>query len=194
MAFNERSARALAAAKVDYGTPVELYEELDASFHFTIDLAAHERNAKHRRFWSPQHDSLAQSWEGETGFLNPPFGRGVEGWLAKARDAALHERAIIVQLLPARVGTAWWRRFIETDDEVAGKLRASLWVPETRVLWLRWDGLFTGIHFHSQRVQFEGAEDGAKFDTAVVIHASPNRAIPRAASNPASIAYRWGAR
>lgn len=194
MSFDERSAAARAADKTDYGTPVELYEELDATFHFTRDLAAHAGNAKHVRFWSPKENSLKQSWEGETGFLNPPFGKGVSGWLAKARDAAMFERAIIVQLLPARVGTQWWRQYVLNDDEAAGQLRHSRWVPETQVLWLAWEGLLTAVHFHRQRVTFDGAPDAAKFDTAIVVHASPNRPAPRASSNRASLAYRWGGR
>lgn len=191
MGFVEQSARARAMARTDYATPVELYAELDAMFHFTIDLAAHARNAKHRRFFSPEQDSLRQSWEGETGFLNPPYGRGVESWLAKARDSAIRERAIVVQLLPARVGSRWWRRFVMGDDEPAGRLRDSYWVPDTRVLWLRWEGLITGIHFHAQRIAFEGEEHGAKFDTAVVVQASPNRPPPLSAKSPVSLAHRW---
>lgn len=35
MGFDERSAAARAADKTDYGTPVELYEELDATFHLS---------------------------------------------------------------------------------------------------------------------------------------------------------------
>lgn len=191
MTFTERSPRAVALAKTDYGTPVDLYQRLDAAFTFTVDLAAHAGNAKHRRYYDLAKDSLRQSWEGETGFLNPPYGRGVDPWLDKARHSAMRERAVIVQLLPARVGTKWWRKYIETGDGAAGRLRQTLWVPETRVLWLRWDGLVTGIQYLSERVQFEGAEDAAKFDAAVVIHASPNRPAPFTSKSPEHLTYGW---
>ena len=187
-----RLAPLLTSKKHDYGTPRELYDELDAEFHFTIDLAAHEENHKHPRYFSPRDNALAQSWEGVTGFLNPPFGKGIGGWLAKARDAAMYERAIICQVLPARVGTRWWRQFILNTDGVAGKLRASYWSPEREVLWLKWEGLVTGVHFTPKRLDFEGANDAgesAPFDTAIAWHASPNRAVPFA--KPGDLLWRW---
>lgn len=184
----------LTSKKGDYGTPRDFYAWLDEAFGFTVDLAAHEHNHKHVRYFSPKHDSLRQSWEGETGFLNPPYGRGIGRWLEKARAAALFERAIIVQVLPARVGTDWWRTFVMSADGEAGRLLSSAYVPETRVLWLRWEGLVTGVYFHDIRLDFDdgnGAGEPAPFDTAVVIHASPNRAPPASSRNPGAITSRW---
>jgi phage N-6-adenine-methyltransferase len=184
----------LTSVKQDYGTPPEFYAALDADLCFTIDLAAHERNRKHVRFFSPKDNSLAQSWEGETGFLNPPYGRGVGQWIEKARDAAMHERAVVCMVLPARVGSKWWRRWVMSGDAAAGKLRSSSYVPESRMLWLRWEGLITGVQFHDSRLDFEGANDAgesAPFDTAVVLHASTNRPPPRCAADPTSRFFRW---
>ena len=193
MALHARSAAAIAAAKTDYGTPRDVYERLDRDFGpFTVDLAAHEGNAKHARFYSPRHDSLRQSWEGETGFLNPPYGRGIASWLRKARDSALYERAVVVQLVPANVGSAWWRELVMGAVDDAGRLLQSYWVPETQVLWLRWEGLVTGVHIWPSRITFEGGPpDGAMFDSAVVVHASPNRAPPASARRQDSLAWRW---
>lgn len=192
MARHERSRAALERAKTDYGTPVEIYQQLDELFRFTIDLAAHASNAKHPRFFSPADNSLAQSWAGETGFLNPPYGRGIESWLAKARHAAINERAVVVQLIPANVGSAWWRRLVlGAERHDAGRLVASWWAPETQVLWLRWEGLITGVHVWPSRIDFEGAPDGAMFDSAVVWHASPNRAPPASSKRPGTIVSGW---
>lgn len=176
--------------KTDYGTPVAIYEMLNSLFTFTVDLAAHAGNYKHRRYYSVKENSLAQDWGGETGFLNPPYGRGISGWLDKARDSAIHDRAIVCQLLPARVGTAWWRKFVMCGDGAAGSLRQSFWVPETEVLWLKWEALTTGIHFPRQRIDFEGAPDGAPFDAAFVWHASPTRNVP-ASAKMRNLLWRW---
>ncbi len=194
MALHARSAAARAAAKTDYGTPREVYDTLDRDFGpFTVDLAAHEGNTKHARFYSPRHDSLRQSWEGETGYLNPPYGRGIAMWLAKARREAIFHRAVVVQLIPANVGSAWWRELVMGAAGDAGKLLSSAWVPETQVLWLRWEGLVTAVHVWPSRITFEGAppNEGAMFDNAVVVHASPNRAPPASARRPDSLAWRW---
>lgn len=180
------------ASKTDYGTPTALYDRMDALFRFTIDLAAQPHNHKHARYYSPKENSLAQSWETETGWLNPPYGRHIGDWMAKARDSAIEERAIICMLLPARVGSRWWRRYVLCADGAAGRLRSSAYVPETEVLWLRWEGLVTGVHFLSGRVTFDGdAEEAAPFDTALVWHASPGRAVPKAAAETGSLLWGW---
>lgn len=192
MSRHDRSRAAREAAKTDYGTPREEYEKLDALFNFTIDLAAHERNHKHARYFSPKDNTFVQSWHGETGFLNPEYGRRIGDFLAKARHEAINERAIVVQLIPANVGTAWWRSLIlghKQND--AGRLVSSSWLDETQVLWLRWEGLITGIHVLPYRIEFDGAEDGAMFDNAVVIHASPNRAPPRSAKRQGTLTWGW---
>lgn len=192
MALHARSAEARAAAKTDYGTPREVYERLDADFGpFTIDLAAHAGNAKHPRYLSQVEDSLSVSWDGETGFLNPAYGRGIDAWLRKARSAAMYGRALVVQLIPANVGSAWWRKYIMGTAEDAGRLLSSRWVPETQVLWFRWEGLITGVHVWPSRITFEGAPDGAMFDNAVVVHASPNRRPPKGSTRPGSLSWGW---
>lgn len=194
MALHARSAEARAAAKVDYGTPREVYAALDELFHFTIDLAAQQHNTKHARFWSPETNSLAQSWEAETGWLNPPYGRGISQWLAKARSSAIVDRAIIAQLIHANVGSAWWRKYVMGQGLTdAGQLRESYWVPETQVLWLRWEALITGVHVWPTRITFDGAppEEGAMFDNALVWHASPNRKAPAASRDPSTLLWRW---
>jgi phage N-6-adenine-methyltransferase len=184
----------LTSNKTDYGTPRDFYGWLDRQFHFSVDLAAHGGNYKHKRYFSPEQNSLHQSWEGETGFLNPPYGRGLSGWLQKARDSAMHQRAIIALVIPARVGSKWWQRYVMCADRAAGKLRESYYVPESRMLWLRWEGLVTGVYFHHERLDFEGSDErgeSAPFDTAVVVHASTNRGPPAAARDPKSLLWRW---
>lgn len=183
----------LTSKKSDYGTPKDFFAWLDESFHFTIDLAAGPYNTKHARFYGVKDNSLHQSWEGETGFLNPPYGRGIAGWMQKSHDSAVRQRAIICMLLPARVGARWWRRYVTSEQQDVGALRSSRYVPESRVLWLRWEALITGVYFHHERLDFEGSDnrgESAPFDAAVVMHFSPNRARLAAAERQGSIL--WG--
>lgn len=161
-----------------WGTPRDVYDWLNAQFCFTIDLAALPTNTKHKRFYSPRDNSLAQSWEGETGFCNPPYGRGIDGWCDKARDEAMHARALTVLLVPARPDTEWWNNFVMSFDGSAGKLLRTSLHMESRVLWLRFEALITGVCFLDERIAFEGMsadDDGAPFPSAIVIHSSPSR-------------------
>jgi len=70
----------------DYETPDWLFELFHERFEFTVDAAAHNGNAKLPRFWAAADDGLSQDWRGERVWCNPPYGRGIEHWLEKARE------------------------------------------------------------------------------------------------------------
>jgi len=98
-----RLAPLFSSASVHWSTPHDLYAALDAEFHFTLDpcpLAGDE-------------DGLMRSWVGQRVYCNPPYGRGVGDWLAKAREADL-----AVFLLPARTDTKWWHDYAMRADEI----------------------------------------------------------------------------
>ncbi len=83
------------SARGDWETPQEVYRELDREFRFTLDPCPPGGS-----------DGLTRSWKGERVYCNPPYGRGVGAWLAKATEAAL-----AVYLLPARTDTKWWHDY-----------------------------------------------------------------------------------
>jgi site-specific DNA-methyltransferase (adenine-specific) len=88
----------------DWATPVQVYRELNAEFHFTLDPCPLQ---------SRNHGGLTRSWKGENVFCNPPYGPGIEQWLRKSREAAL-----AVYLLPSRTDTAWWHNWAMLADEI----------------------------------------------------------------------------
>ena len=92
-------------------TPQDLFEELDAEFHFDLDVSALPENAKCARFFTPKDDGLKQEWTG-TCWMNPPYGRTVGKWIEKARHSAEENGATVVCLLPARTDTTWWHEHI----------------------------------------------------------------------------------
>ena len=54
----------------EWGTPQDLFNSLDAEFHFTLDVAASAANAKCQRFLTEEDNALALSWQTETCWLN----------------------------------------------------------------------------------------------------------------------------
>ncbi len=100
----------------DWGTPQALYDNLDAEFHFEIDLCANEVNHKHPRYWTIEDDSLAQSWDGLVAYGNFPYGRGLPAWTSKAADSALRGGALIVALIPCRTDTRWWGDCMKANE------------------------------------------------------------------------------
>ena len=45
-------------------TPQSLFNALDSEFHFTIDVAASDQNAKCKRYYTKESDGLQKDWGG----------------------------------------------------------------------------------------------------------------------------------
>lgn len=67
----------------EWETPQELFDALDAEFHFTLDPCSTDENAKCAKHYTMADNGLLQDWSGETVFCNPPYGRGVDAWCEK---------------------------------------------------------------------------------------------------------------
>ena len=106
------------SAKQDWSTPRPLFDALHREFQFTIDVCAHADNACLPRYWTEQDNCLIQSWAGERCYMNPPFGQEIPRFVHKAFDEAYSDAEIVVALLPARVDTAWWHKYVMRAAEV----------------------------------------------------------------------------
>jgi site-specific DNA-methyltransferase (adenine-specific) len=71
----------------DWATPQALFDDLNAEFGFTLDACANAVNHKCERYFDLQADGLAQVWEGVV-WCNPPYGRTIKLWVAKALQEA----------------------------------------------------------------------------------------------------------
>jgi len=194
MAFNRSM---LTSKSSEWATPPAFALALRAQFDFRRDVCATKETAKAPAFWSKKDDALALSWARINAFMNPPYGRGdsgIEPWMKKARTAACYQGSSFVQLPPARVGTAWWKRYVMNEDGYAGSLVASRYFPEVRVLTLKWELLTTMLHFVEGRLDFEGKTRGqsAPFDSAIVVHLPPNAPRPRLNDDLWTLAHAMG--
>ena len=92
---------------------------------FDLDVCALAENAKCSRFFSPEQDGLQQRWEGCC-WCNPPYGKTIGLWIHKAWESSV-EGATVVLLLPARVDTRWWHKYVKpyaaVIDFIPGRLR-----------------------------------------------------------------------
>lgn len=111
------NADVMFSSKTDlWETPKDFFDKLDAEFRFNLDVCALPENAKCAAFYSPDVDGLSQPWYGRC-WCNPPYGRQVGRWVAKAAQSA-SEGATVVMLLPARTDTAWFHDYIYGRAEV----------------------------------------------------------------------------
>lgn len=110
-------ARGADVSTDERGTRDEVFEPLHDRFEFSIDVAASEDNAKLPRYYDREDDGLAQSWEGERVWCNPPYS-DIRPWVEKAwaEDAEL-----VAMLLPAnRTEQGWWQDLVEPYRDRAG--------------------------------------------------------------------------
>ena len=124
-----------------WATPQQWFDYLDLEFDFTLDPCCQHETAKCPKHYTPAENGLAQSWEDERVFMNPPYGRELGQWMQKAYTEARDNGALVVCFVPARVDTNWWHNY-----SVKGEVR-----------------------FPKGRVTFAGAKAPAPFPVAVVI-------------------------
>lgn len=123
----------------EWETPQWLFELLDDEFHFELDVCASPDNAKCLRYFTKEDDALQQDWHGIC-WMNPPYGREIKEWMAKATQSA-ESGATVVCLVPARTDTEWW-----------------------------WGNCIDGeIRFLKGRLTFESAGGPAPFPSAVIV-------------------------
>lgn len=99
----------------EWATPQYLFDQLNAEFEFTLDPCCTHENAKCKKHFTKEENGLAQSWEKERVFCNPPYGRTVGSWVKKCSTA---NAELVVLLLPARTDTAWFHDYLYGKSEI----------------------------------------------------------------------------
>jgi phage N-6-adenine-methyltransferase len=151
-------AAMFSSKSAEWPTPQYFFDEYDAELGpFDLDVCASAENAKCERFFTREDDGLAQPWTGKV-WCNPPCGRTLPAWMAKAWEASQTTAELVVCLVPARTDTGWWH-----DYAARGEVR-----------------------FVRGRLRFGGAENGAPFPSAVVVFRNPSSVTKSAPSRPSS--------
>lgn len=95
----------------NYTTPPEIFDPLDAVYHFKYDIAAAHDNHRCAKYFTKEDDALSIKWPKNVPlWCNPPYSK--EGgllieWLKKALRESL-EGSTTVLLLPADTSTKWF--------------------------------------------------------------------------------------
>ena len=94
----------------EWQTPPALFQEVDSVFRLTLDAAATKENRKVENHFSLLRSAFDEDWSGRV-WMNPPYGRGIAAWVARAFRQR-NNCEVIVGLLPASVDTAWFHSFV----------------------------------------------------------------------------------
>ena len=131
-------------------TPKDFFDEINKEFNFGLDAAALQASTLVPDNWyGPDHpdtsrrDGLTRTWHKDTDktiWLNPPYGRVIKQWVAKAHQEAANGGAVVC-LVPARTDTAWWH-----DSCIMHEVR-----------------------FLRGRLKFGGSKNSAPFPSALVV-------------------------
>jgi hypothetical protein len=74
-------------------------------------------------------------------FVNPPYGRPLIDWMAKAWQASQTTAEVVVCLVPARTDTRWWHDYADRGE----------------------------VRFLRGRLRFGDADSGAPFPSVVIV-------------------------
>jgi phage N-6-adenine-methyltransferase len=129
------------SATVEWETPQALFNQLDDEFHFTLDAAASQENAKVSLYYDLLSDGLKQSWDSQTVWCNPPYGRQIKDWVKKASEA---KNSTVVMLIPSRTDTRWFHEHVYDKPNIE-------------------------VRFIRGRLKFGGNKDNAPFPNMIVI-------------------------
>lgn len=128
----------------EWETPQDLYDQLNAEFHFAMDAAASHENRKHPFYFPEKSNALEASWSGIVGtksiWLNPPYSK-IGPFMKKAYEESL-KGVVVVCLIPSRTDTRYWHDYVMNAAE---------------------------IRFIKGRLKFGGAKNGAPFPSCIVV-------------------------
>ena len=99
------------SASNEWETPPSLFEWISHIYRFTLDPCCTHGSAKCFYHFTVADDGLSKSWDGETVFMNPPYGNDIGKWVKKAYEESQNGGATVVCLIPARTDTSWWYEY-----------------------------------------------------------------------------------
>ena len=143
--MNKQTQEALFSSKSnEWETPQSFFDRLNQTLGpFTLDPCATKETTKvPENFFTQEEDGLMKDWEGETVFMNPPYGREISMWMRKAYLESQKPNTRVVCLIPSRTDTRYWHEYCMKAKE---------------------------IHFVKGRLKFGGSSNSAPFPSAVVI-------------------------
>ena len=139
------NAGMFSSATPEWATPRALFDELDRVFHFTLDPASTDENAKCEQHFTKADDGLTKNWGGESVFCNPPYGKEIAAWVKKGFEESKKPQTLVVMLLPARTDTGWFHDYCRKGT----------------------------VRFLRGRLHFNESRNGAPFPSMLVIFGLP---------------------
>lgn len=161
----------------EWWTPPEVFDPLHAEFGFGLDAAAREGSERLPNYLSPEVDALTYDWatasNGLPVFVNPPYGRGLNKWIAKAHVTGLYAR--VVMLIYSITSTRAWHDHVMKAAEIR--------FIEGRVYFVAGEDIYKPRADGTRTITLRKGERGpATKDSALVIYEPGHVGPPRVTS------------
>ena len=94
----------------EWGTPIDLFLDLDREFHFNVDLCASKQRHLCDIYFTKDDSCLDHEIFFSSIFCNPPYGRDMYQFIKKCYELSFFNDVVL--LVPARTDTKWFHEFI----------------------------------------------------------------------------------
>ena len=101
----------------EWSTPQDVFDNLDAEFHFNLDPCCTHENRKCENHYTKEDNGLKYSWGGYSVFCNPPYSNIAE-WVEKCYREGTKDNTTVVLLIPSRTDTKYFHNFIYNRAEI----------------------------------------------------------------------------
>lgn len=101
--------------KDEWGTPDDLFKDLDDEFNFTLDPCASKKRSLKPGIENifKEKDGLLADWSGHSVFVNPPYsGKNIELWIKKSYKQRRNAKDIVLLIPATKTGTKYFHRYI----------------------------------------------------------------------------------
>ena len=116
-----------------WATRWETFDPLNKKYNFTLDPCAEISTTKCKKFFTKETDGLMQSWQNETAFVNPPYGKYVPMWMHKAFLEWLLGDCEIVMLIASRTGTNMFHNYLWDSKQNSFRTGVNAYFCDKRI-------------------------------------------------------------
>lgn len=154
---------------IEWETPKKLFDIWDDEFDFTLDPCCNQSNQKCPGGFYKEDNGLEHDWDGETVYMNPPYGEPEQPCKKNCKKKKCAERGHhITEYVPGIID--WVEKAFKEVQKLKGTVVVALLPVRTDTKWFhKWVYGKAELRFIKGRVKFVGAPSSAPFPSMLAI-------------------------
>jgi site-specific DNA-methyltransferase (adenine-specific) len=110
------------SAFIEWETPQQFFDTINAEFKFSVDVCALPTNAKCGEFFTPEYSGLEKNWleygRTKTYWMNPPYDKTVSAWIRKAYETSQQGGTVVCLIQGRSTDTIMWHDYVMKSSEL----------------------------------------------------------------------------